>query len=124
AGKSGSKCGEWDADQSELDGVDGQRWGDAVPGRALPGNRVQQFCPDRDRNWYYVQQHWADGEQQLQLSGAGDGWGGESERLFQCGQCDDGAGGRGDQLRAGELCDAADGAAGGGSDVYGGAEQW
>ena len=39
--------GEREPDQSELDGVDGQRRGDGLPGRALRGGGVQQLCSDR-----------------------------------------------------------------------------
>ena len=71
-------------DQSELDGLDRQRRGDGLSGRALPGRGLHHLRADRDagrgRRYNDTGLH---GEHELQLSGAGDGRGGQPERLLQ-----------------------------------------
>ena len=78
--------GERESDQSELDGIDGQRGSDGVSGGALPGRGMQHLRADWDHDRDDVQRHGADGEHQLQLPGASDGCGGESELLLERGQ--------------------------------------
>src|SRR5207237_811888 len=73
-------------DQSELDGVDGRRGGDGVPGGAVPGGGVHGLRADRDGGGRDVQRHGAGGEHELQLAGAGDGRGGEAERVRERGE--------------------------------------
>src|SRR5207253_1741087 len=100
AGESDGHRGEW-PDQSELDGVDGRRGGDGVPGGAVPGGGVHGLRADRDGWGRDVQRHGAGGEHELQLSGAGDGRGGEPERVLERGERDDAgdAGGAGGGVR-------------------------
>ncbi len=76
--------------QSELDGVDRQRGGDRVSGGALPGRGLQQLCAGRDAERDDVRRHRSAGRHQLQLPGAGDRCGGQSERVFERGERDHG----------------------------------
>ena len=81
---------EREPDQSELDGVDGQRRGDGVSGRALPGRGVHELRPDRHADDHELQRHGAGGEHQLQLPGAGDGRRRQPQRLLHRGHRHDG----------------------------------
>ena len=40
--------GKREPDQSELDGIDGQRGGDGISGGAMPGRGLYELCTDRD----------------------------------------------------------------------------
>ena len=77
-----------DPDQSDLDGVDGQRGGDGVSGGAVPGRGVRELCAGREHDTASYATG-ADRGDELQLPGAGGGCGGESERLFDRGDGDD-----------------------------------
>src|SRR5439155_18903447 len=81
--------GEREPDQSELDGVDGRRGGDGVSGGAVPRGGVYELRTDRDGGRPDVQRHGAGGEHELHLSDAGDGCGGEPERVLERGEHDD-----------------------------------
>ncbi len=76
AGGSDGDGGEHEPDQSELDGVDGQRGGDRLSGGALPGRGCTTSRRSARRRGR-LQRHRADGGDDLQLSGAGGGRGGE-----------------------------------------------
>src|SRR5213076_2121102 len=100
--------GEQHADQPELDGVDGHRGGDGVPGGAPRGGGVRELRAgggaDRDAARAERWRQWAEPGDELQLSGAGDRPRGEPERVFQRRVGRDGGG------TGPDAADAADGA--------------
>ena len=77
--------------QSELDRLDRQRGGDRVSGRALPGRGLQQLCAGWDADRDNVRRHRSAGGHQLQLPGARDRRGRQSERVLERGQRDHGS---------------------------------
>ena len=58
-------CGQRKPDQSELDGIDGQRGSDGIPGGALPGDGMQQLRTNRNYGGDDVQRYNSDGKHQL-----------------------------------------------------------
>ena len=85
--------GVGEPDQSWLGGVDRQRRGRELPGRALSGCGLFGLRPGRDAERSDVQRHGAGGGDELQLPGAGGGCGRQPERLLERGERDH-AGGR------------------------------
>ena len=81
-----SDYGEREPNQPELDSLDGQRWGDGIPGGALPGCKLHDLYPDRDHGRDDVQRHWSDGGNQLQLPGAGNRRSQQLEFILERGQ--------------------------------------
>ena len=102
--------GEWskhEPSEGELDGIDGQRGGDGVSGGAESGVGFNDFHAGGRPDGNQLQRQRVVGGDGLQLSGAGDGCGGQSERVFYSSERND-AGPTGH--------DGADGADGGGGE--------
>ena len=77
--------GRWEPDQSDLDGIDGQCWGDRVSGGAVPGCWVHELCADWDGRGHGIQRHGSDWKHHLPLPGAGDGLGRKPEPILERG---------------------------------------
>ena len=71
------------ADQFGLDGVDRQRRGDRLSGRALPGCGLFEFRPGRDSDRRLLQRHRVGGGDDVQVPGARRRCGPQSERLLE-----------------------------------------
>ena len=81
--------GEREPDQSELDGIDGQRRGDGILDGALPGRGLYEFCADRDTGWDNVQRHGFGGSTSYSYRVRATDAAGNLSRLLQHGECHD-----------------------------------
>ena len=91
AGHAGADGADWpdgdgrlrEPDRPRLDGVDRQRRGHGLPGRALPGCRLHQLPPDRNPDRADVLRHWARGGDDLPLPRPSGRCGRQPERLLR-----------------------------------------
>ena len=80
--ESHGECALEQSDQLELDGLDGQRRGDQLPGGTLSGSGLLELRTDRDTDGSDLQRQWSCGEHALQLPRARDRCGHQPQCLL------------------------------------------